>query len=44
MALSRDRLVLVLFSAYAALLVFATIGQLFHVDWILDLFDLKKIF
>ena len=44
MALTRDRIVLVLFSAYVALLVFATFGQIFHIDWILNLFDLKRIF
>lgn len=44
MAISRDRLYLVLFTAYVAILVFATVGQLFHVDWILNLFDLKRVF
>jgi hypothetical protein len=44
MADRKDRILLVVFSVYVALLVFATIGELFDVNWILDLFDLKKVF
>ncbi|MEN8152073.1 MAG: hypothetical protein ABFS86_19815 [Planctomycetota bacterium] len=44
MAASRDRILLAVFLVYVALLVFATIGELFNIDWILDIFDLKKIF
>ena len=44
MSEKKDRILLVVFSVYVALLVFATIGELFDVDWILDIFDLKKIF
>ena len=44
MAKSRDRVLLILFSAYVVLLVFATVGELFDVDWILDIFDIKKLF
>jgi hypothetical protein len=44
MAEKKDRILLIVFAVYVALLVFATIGELFDVDWILDLFDLKKIF
>lgn len=44
MALTRDRIYLALFAVYVALLVFATIGQIFHIDWILNLFDLKRVF
>jgi len=44
MALSRDRVYLALFVIYVVLLVFATIGELFDIDGILNLFDLKKLF
>ena len=44
MAANRDRIILAVFLVYVALLVFATIGEIFDVDWILDIFDLKKIF
>ena len=44
MSEKKDRILLVVFSVYVALLVFATIGELFDVDWILDIFDLKKLF
>ena len=44
MSENQNRVLLVVFSVYAALLVFATVGELFDVDWILDLFDLKKVF
>ena len=44
MAFSRDRIYLALFTIYVALLVFATVGELFDIHAILDLFDLKKLF
>jgi hypothetical protein len=44
MSTPRDRLWLALFGAYVALLVFATIGELLDIAWILDLVDLKKVF
>jgi len=44
MSARKDRILLIVFTVYVALLVFATIGEIFDVDWILDLFDLKKIF
>ena len=44
MAEKKDRIILVVFLVYVALLVFATIGELLNIDWILDIFDLKKIF
>jgi len=44
MSEKKDRILLVVFSVYVALLLFATIGEIFDVDWILDLFDLKKVF
>lgn len=40
----KDRILLVVFSVYVALLAFATVGELFDIHWILDLFDLKKVF
>ena len=44
MSQKKDRILLAVFSVYVALLVFATIGELFDINWILDLFDLKKVF
>ena len=44
MAWSRDRIFLVIFSVYVAILVFATIGEIFDIEFILDLFDIKKLF
>ncbi len=44
MAVNRDRLYLIRFAVYVAVLVLATVGQVFHIDAILDLFDLKKVF
>jgi len=40
----RSVATLVGIALYVAILVFATAGQLFHVDAILNLFDLKKVF
>ena len=44
MSEKRDRILLIVFGIYVALLVFATIGEIFDIDWILDIFDLKKLF
>ncbi len=44
MSKPRDRLWLALFALYVAILVLATIGELFGIDAILNLFDLKKLF
>lgn len=44
MAVNRDRIYLVLFAVYVAILVVATIGELFDIDAILDIFDVKKLF
>lgn len=44
MALSRERIWFGVFAAYVAFLVVATIGELFSIDWILNIFDLKRIF
>jgi hypothetical protein len=44
MAVDRDRIYLVLFSVYVAVLVVATIGELFDIDAILNLFDVKRLF
>ncbi|MHC4470973.1 MAG: hypothetical protein ACYTDY_08620 [Planctomycetota bacterium] len=44
MAFNRDRMYLVLFAVYVAILVVATIGELFDIDAILDIFDVKKLF
>ena len=44
MAIDRERLYLVLFSLYVAILVVATIGELFDIDAILDVFDVKRLF
>jgi hypothetical protein len=44
MSARKDRILLIVFTVYVALLVFATIGEIFDIDWILDIFDLKKIF
>jgi len=44
MSEKKDRILLVVFSVYVALLAFATVGEIFDVNWILDLFDLKKVF
>jgi hypothetical protein len=44
MSARKDGILLIVFTVYVALLVFATIGEIFDVDWILDIFDLKKIF
>ncbi len=44
MAVDRDRIYLVLFAIYVAVLVFATIGELFDIGPILDLFDVKRLF
>ena len=44
MSEKRDKIFLVLFTIYVAILVFATIGELFQIHFILDLFDLKKLF
>ncbi|MCU0725702.1 MAG: hypothetical protein MUE73_07935 [Planctomycetes bacterium] len=44
MSATRDRLWLGLFAVYVAILVFATVGELFDIAWILDLVDLKKVF
>ncbi len=40
----KDRVFLIVFSVYVALLVIATIGELFDIDAILNIFDLKKLF
>ncbi len=39
-----DRVFLVLFGLYVAVLVVATIGEVFDIDAILDLVDLKRVF
>ncbi len=44
MAWSRDRIFLVIFSFYVAILVLATIGEIFDIEFILDLFDIKRLF
>ena len=44
MAVDRDRIFLVLFALYVAVLVVATIGELFDIDAILDVFDVKRLF
>ncbi len=44
MSEKRDKIFLVLFTIYVAILVVATIGELFQITFILDLFDLKKLF
>lgn len=44
MSARKDRILLIVFTVYVALLVFATIGEIFDIGWILDIFDLKKIF
>ncbi len=44
MAVERDRIYLVLFSIYVVILVVATIGEVFDIDPILDLFDVKRLF
>ena len=44
MALSRDRVFLVIFSIYVGILVLATIAELLDIDAILDIFDVKKLF
>ncbi len=44
MAEKSDRILLTVFTIYVAILVVATVGQLFQIDFILDLFDLKKLF
>jgi hypothetical protein len=38
------RIFMVLFSIYVAILVIATIGELFNIEFILDILDLKKLF
>lgn len=40
----RDRVLLVFFWAWAAILVVATIGQLFRIEPILDVLDVKRWF
>jgi hypothetical protein len=44
MSEKRDRILLIAFGIYVVLLVFATVGEIFDIDWILDIFDLKKLF
>jgi len=44
MSEKRDKIFLVLFAIYVAILVVATIGELFQITFILDLLDLKKLF
>jgi hypothetical protein len=44
MSARRDRILFAAFTVYVALLVFATIGEIFDIDWILNIFDLKKLF
>ena len=44
MSEKRDKIFLILFTIYVAILVIATIGELFQIDFILDLLDLKKLF
>ena len=44
MSEKRDKILLTVFTIYVAILVVATIGELFEIDFILDLFDLKKLF
>ena len=40
----RDRVLVAVFWAWAAILVVATIGQLFRIQWILDVLDVKNWF
>ena len=40
----RDRMLVTVFWVWAAILVVATIGQLFHVQPILDVLDVKNWF
>ena len=44
MSEKRDKILLVIFTIYVAILVVATIGELFQIEFILDLLDLKKLF
>ena len=44
MPVDRDRMYLVLFSVYVTILVVATIGELFDIDAILNVFDVKRLF
>jgi hypothetical protein len=44
MSVTKDRLWLGLFALYVGILVFATVGEVFDIAWILDLVDLKKVF
>ncbi len=44
MAWNRDSVFLVIFTFYVAILVLATIGEIFDIEFILDLFDIKKLF
>ena len=44
MAIDRERVYFVLFALYVAILVVATVGELFDIDAILDVFDVKKVF
>jgi hypothetical protein len=44
MPVDKDKVYLALFSIYVLILVVATIGELFDVDFILDLVDVKRIF
>lgn len=44
MSEKKDRIFQILFAIYVAILVVVTIGELFDIDFILDLVDLKKLF